>query len=287
MSAQIIHLEARSPSVSVVHVTPAMAEQWLGKNTQNRGLKKGSIAKMARDLKQGAFLLNGETIKFDTSGRMLDGQNRCHSIILANVSADVFVATGLPPEVMGTIDSGDKRKFSDLLQIRGETGTYSIAAIARRGYMWDQGSQSNTGKIVPSHTEMDGWLTDNPNAIIGAQLASRLGGLKVLPPSIIGLCYVLFSRLDPEQAEYFLEHTAHDAEYFLEHGADTADLRSAQPAFSLRKKVKALRATGGRVNETTALAFTILAWNSWRKGNDRNVYRMPKSGWGDSFPEPK
>lgn len=287
MSAQIVPLHDNEPSIKIVEVTPKLAEKWLGKNVQNRNLRKNIVAALVRDMRNGDFQLNGETIKFDTNGNLLDGQHRLHAIVLSGITAMMLVVTGIPTEAMGTIDAGAKRKFSDLLQIRGETGTYAISAIARRGYLWDKGHKSNTGAIVPTTTEMDEWLSANPSANTAAQLSSRLGSRKVLPPSIIGLCYVLFSRIDAEQAEYFLEHTAHDAEHFLERGADTADLRSAQPAFSLRKKIKALRATGGRVNETTALAFTILAWNSWRKGDDRNAYRMPKNGWGDNLPEPK
>lgn len=287
MSAQIIPFESNEPKLQIVAVTPEMAEQWLGKNTQNRNLRKNPVAAMARDMQAGAWHLNGETIKFDSTGKLLDGQHRLHAVILANRTIDLIVITGLESESMSTIDAGAKRKFSDLLQIRGESGTYSIAAIARRGFMWDQGHKSNNGNITPTNTEMDQWLSLNPSAIEASQVASRLGTSKVLPPSVIGLCYVLFARLDAEAAEFFLEHTARDAEYFLERGATTEDLYAAQPAFSLRKKIKSIREHGGRVNETTALAYTIQAWNSWRKGDDRHVYRTPKNGWGDNLPEPK
>src|SRR4051812_45826471 len=94
-----------------VLVTPAKAVKWLGLNSPvNRSKKASKIGGYAADMQAGRWNSNtGETIKFDTSGTLIDGQNRLEAVVLANVPVEFDVAYDVPSEAMIVIDSGAAR----------------------------------------------------------------------------------------------------------------------------------------------------------------------------------
>lgn len=58
-----------------------MAETWLSRNSNNRNLRGQVIASYARDMKSGAWVLNGETVKIASNGQLLDGQHRLNAVV--------------------------------------------------------------------------------------------------------------------------------------------------------------------------------------------------------------
>src|SRR5262245_34900010 len=94
------------PTAEVVEVSPALAEEWLSKNPNNRNLRRPVVDSYARDMSAGHWHLNGETIKFAANGELLDGQHRLHAIAVSGNSVSMVVIRGLSADVMLTVDSG-------------------------------------------------------------------------------------------------------------------------------------------------------------------------------------
>ena len=93
-------------------ITPEKAEQYLGKNTGNRSYKTAKIAAYARDIASGSFVVTGEAIKFDWTGRLIDGQNRLAAIISAGAPITTLVVRGLDPGSQMYLDSQGEPELS-------------------------------------------------------------------------------------------------------------------------------------------------------------------------------
>ncbi len=58
-------------------ITPGQSEEWLKNNNKhNRPLSRKDIERYAASMESGRWLLNGETIIFDNTGNLLNGQHR-------------------------------------------------------------------------------------------------------------------------------------------------------------------------------------------------------------------
>ena len=70
-----------SMRVEVIRITPELAAMWLERNSDNRKLRKYRAVVMAREMTEGNWKANGESISFDTAGAIVDGQHRLQAII--------------------------------------------------------------------------------------------------------------------------------------------------------------------------------------------------------------
>lgn len=266
-----------SPTVEFVDVDPATAEKWLARNPNNRNLRKAVVDGYTRDMIADNWVVNGETIKFDVDGRLIDGQHRLSAVVAAEVSVPMVVVRGMDPDIMDTVDVGAKRTYADALDLQGEDNTRNLASVVRRAVMWQRGARTNTGAIRPTAREMNAFIRENPQIRTSAELAARLSSRSLLPASVVGLSHWLFSPLDPD-----------DADWFLARAADGDGLPASSPIAALRNRVVKMRVGGGRVNETEALALVIYAWNAHRSGETRSKLQMPRGGLTpENFPDPQ
>lgn len=102
-----------------VEVTPAMAAEALSLMGVNRKLstKKAQTVKAAIQVNR--FEENGETVKFDREGLLVDGQHRLFGIQLANRPVVTWVAFNLSPAAVETLDRGTKRSAANVLELEG------------------------------------------------------------------------------------------------------------------------------------------------------------------------
>jgi hypothetical protein len=125
-----LRTQPRSAQASLVRVTPEMAADWLEQNEKNRTLSKGVVGQLVDDIRHDRWVLNGETIKFDINGRLIDGQHRLHAVVQSNTPVDMMVIRGLSPESQLTIDIGRPRTAGGQLQVTGVPNANNLASIA-------------------------------------------------------------------------------------------------------------------------------------------------------------
>lgn len=100
-------------------VTVAMAKEWLGVNVINRKIKGRHTLRLASALTKDEFEINGDTIRFNINGELIDGQNRLMAIIESGVPLQCIVVRGLPLTAQSTIDHGVPRSTADSLHMSG------------------------------------------------------------------------------------------------------------------------------------------------------------------------
>ncbi len=117
--------------IEVTTITPEVAAVMLENNPQNRTMRKFHMLQMAEDMASGAWQLNGDAIRVNCDGSLIDGQHRLAACVKSGVPFQTVVISGLPNEVRATIDGGAKRSHGDRLQMAGVKNALAVAAAAR------------------------------------------------------------------------------------------------------------------------------------------------------------
>lgn len=270
-------LTPEGPEYKVIEITSALAEKWLDQNTHNRNLREKAVDAYARDMTNGDWAENGESIKFAKDGTLLDGQHRLWAIAQSGVTLKMLVVTGLEQHTQETMDDGRKRTLSDALHLRGEQNAVVLASLLRRGLMWGHGVYRNTGANPPTTTECMAFLEKHPETRESAQAATGLRRPAKLPSSVLALTHWLFTRTDAE-----------DAAWFFDRLGSGAGLEKYHPVWTLRKRTAEIADESGRVPEDVLLAFVIKTWNAYRDGVPLKILRFAPGGANpEKFPMPR
>lgn len=135
--------ENSGPKASWVTVTPELAMKWLDEtNTKNRKVRQAHVDNMASDMLAGKWRgKNGEAIRFDTDGRLVDGQHRLYACIQAELPFDTLLVIGVDPEDYNSIGIGARKSFGDFLgPVHGEKNVALYAATVRLVFAWRSGN---------------------------------------------------------------------------------------------------------------------------------------------------
>jgi hypothetical protein len=266
------------PTYTVEMVGPDLARIWLGYNSRNRHIKQATIAAYARDMAAGKWMLRGDAIEFSAEPALLNGQHRLHAIVESGVTVPILVGRNVDEAVQAVTDTPAVRTFADQLVLASVPNAKTVAAVARRGLMWDRGIVSNVGGAYkPTHSEMAAWISRNPEVHDAAEIAVSVRSQIRLPGSVSGLAYIVFRRIDRDEANDFLGRLA-----------DGAGLPAGHPLLAFRARWIKERDLGGRVPETEILALLFIAWNHTRSGNSISKLQLPKAGLTSSnFPIPR
>lgn len=265
------------PSGEVVMVTPEIAEQMLAHNTNNRRARAASVAAYAADMEAGDWRWTGDPIRFAADGTLLDGQHRLLGIVQSGQTIPLLVIRGLAREAQENIDAGVPRKYADVLSLRGEPNAAGLAAIVRKVNMWESGSRADSNGGKPTSAQLNRTLEAHPELRDITRSAQNIAGPVGLPASLIGLCWWLFSDIDQE-----------DADFFMQRLADGQAMSSGYPIYELRKQIAASRNHRGERSQKYLLAITIKAWNAFRAGDQIAQLKFRVGGAKpEQFPEPK
>lgn len=258
----------------LVHVTPQIARTWLNHNPKNRSLRESPVARFSRDMVAGAWLENGDAVRFDENGNLLDGQHRLKAIADSGTTQTSLVVAGLPKLVQDTLDDGTRRTMSDRLAFHEEASPAILSAVLRNIILWEQGSRKNgLGRYQPTVTESLEFLEQHRPVRVAAAAAERYKKTKFISTATIGLCWWLFSRLDAKQCDEFFARLA-----------DGEMLTKTSPIYVLRERLRDLNAGPAKPTRTYILAITIKAWNAFRDGREITILRWSEN---ENFPEPK
>lgn len=101
----------------VIEVTPKMAENWLSRNKNIRQLMEPTYRLYAESMRNGKWDKNGESIKFDEDGNLIDGQHRCKAAVESGKSFVTSVVYGV--ESADNIDRNKVRKPDQIIAGKG------------------------------------------------------------------------------------------------------------------------------------------------------------------------
>ena len=136
---------------ATIYVSPATAERWLAKNTANyRALSADKVSMYARDMKNGEWKNNGETIKFYEDGTLFDGQHRLAGVVKAGVPVLMTVVWGISKDVK-ICDSGMNRTHFQILKastVDKRLHNTQIVAMVNRIVSKDLGTRKQASRMM-------------------------------------------------------------------------------------------------------------------------------------------
>ena len=248
----------------IKNITPTLAASWLKKNINNRSYNDHHAVAMSRDFKNGKAVENGESIKFDTDDRLIDGQHRLHAILKSGITLKMIVVTGLDttPGVQNSIDIGRKRSFGDQLHIAGYHNGDNLAGAISFLISFERGIVTGGGGTRPTPFEKWRYLLDHPD--VETSLSTILSYRKkctastrslLTPSSAAGLHY------------HFKDAGVELADEFFERLATGENMRKTHPVMVLRERlIQNALSTHQKLSTKAAIAITIKAWNSFVGG---------------------
>jgi hypothetical protein len=108
-------------------VDKTVADNLLETNEGNRPFKNKKIITLKKAWEKGHWKINGDTIKLDKRGKVIDGQNRLKFISDLDIKMTLWFCKGLKRDSQTTMDNVTNRSFADWLTMDGRM--YKNASI--------------------------------------------------------------------------------------------------------------------------------------------------------------
>ena len=210
-------------------------------------------------------MLNGEAIKFNKNGSVDDGQHRLHAIVRSGKTIETLVVRDLGEGAQDTIDIGVRRRFSDVLRLRGELDSQSLAAIVKMS--WHYANNDMSRVLIPSNQEMLTYLEKNSGLRNAVEVAKAMRHAVTGPISIYGAFAHLVSNIDAEEAEYFINR-------FI----DGVGLDANSPILHLRNYFAKASTSREKHPINIMFAHMLKAWNLHRDGVKVRVLSYKSGG---------
>jgi len=239
---------------TVMIITPDYAQQLLNNNTHNRPLSKRKVDEWTRLLKNNQWIYNGDAIRVDTKGTLLDGQHRLHACVKSGIPFKAILATGIDPQAFHTIDTGKRRSASDALAIAGEKHTARLAATLSLLYKYqirafDTVSNERRGSIMNNEDYLN-LLDNNPQIRESVKLVGN--SYRPYDLAVFACFHYLASKVNFDVANQFYEklHTG-------------IGLELDCPILALRETLSKKYMSVEKPTTRTILALTIKAFNCY------------------------
>ena len=258
-----------------------LAQRYLAERDDDRPFSNGHLRYLVERQKRGEWQTNGDSLKFDTDGKLRDGQHRMMMVMQTGIPIEVVVVRDIAPDAFITMDTGKNRNLSDILAIKKYPNHASLAQalIWVYRYVTDYMAQGGSRK---SHEQQLGMLGKHSELQESVAFCLNLGQPAGRPgfQGITMATHYLFSRIDTEAANDFIERYVTGLR--LEEQTD--------PVAVLRGQVVSFATA--RVKPVALQVFRLyaLAWNAKREGRQqKQLYKVrptsPRRPKIDGFPK--
>lgn len=250
-----------------VTVNKQMAQDWLERNIdRNRTISRQRVRRLAGDMTARRWKRTGETIKFDRTGRLVDGQHRLSAVIEADMPVEFDVAYDVAEDAVTAIDQGRARSAKDVFHMAGEVSAKVMAASAKISINYLEGYNPNYSRTTQQLIE---FVEAFPSL---REMATKTEGLYgTIPPSPF-IAVMFLASADGTRSAL--------VDNFIEGVRTGANLDVGDPRLALRTTIQNAKgsAQGSRVLDP-AFVFhvTTRAWNAYVEGRPLAVARYQRS----------
>lgn len=260
----------QEPYARLETIGPERAAHLLLHNDHNRPIVRTNLARICRDLRAGAWKLNGETIVIASDGTLMTGQHRLQAVIVTGVPIRSFVVYGVNPDVFYTVDQGTPKNPAAILSIAGHKNGSKLAAVARTlRAVYEGTSEVQRGTFTP----LDAIATLEAHPSIYEWVSTYVG---CKPAQKIFTCAAL-SVLVAGAEKYGIDIVM---DFFRKAGIG-ADLKTSEPAYLFRERILSIPAMS-QVRPAQVMAWAIKALSAHCTGKKIGVLRMRVD---ESWPE--
>lgn len=253
-------------------ITPETAKRMLGLNVGNRAINKRHVDSLAREMQNGRWKINGDTICLNGS-KLIDGQHRLHAVVQSGVTIKSLVVEDLPSDVFDTKDVGKRRSAGDTLSVLGKRNANRLAAalVMVDKYMTGRADRN----VQYSNTEVELLLGKYPD--LEDHIVTSISGRMLLTPAVLDSCFYIFSRIDRDLANDFVNSVMRGV-----------GLIEGTAWYVLRERLINNSLSKAKLPKSYMMALCIKAWNFQRVNKRVTYLRWVDSGKGaEAFPVAK
>lgn len=264
-----------------VEITPQIAKILLDMTDSRvqRRLKKKHVMWLSNTMKTGQFNQNnGDTIRQDVDGNIIDGQHRLAACIDANYTLETIFVKGLQTDTIKTIDIGQKtRTFTDILEITHRTNykyatkiTATVKFIMRfEKNIYDNGGWSIERSSLTTEMFLK-WIDENPDIIdfVGENMSIISTGDKLINAYLFcGLKWVID------------KYNKTESDKFFQMLSDGIGLEKLSPIYVLRKRILAekLGTYAYKMKHSELIFLIIRTWNYHLENRSVKKLFIPKT----------
>ena len=273
-----------------VEVSPALAAEWLSRNISietarhdNRKLKEGVYKKYLGIMQRGEWNeRNGETIKFDRDGNLIDGQHRLLAQVVTGKTMWWSVAFNCSDDAFVTVDNGSLRSAGDVVSMLGEKSANVLASAMSMYHRYINNGMMSGGAGSPTNSQiMDMLRNTNETAWRhSVEMAVRNRAVKgLVSPSIAAFLHYVGSQTQG----------ADRADQFLLAVCTCSGPSAGNQAINLLRNRLFENATATRRMPRIAIvAWCVKAWNAYiageaiGKGGLRYKYKATRNEKGET-----
>lgn len=255
--------KAKSIESYVITITPEMAAEILAEEYPNRHKSIGTIDAYARRMAENKWKLNGEAVKFDKDGNLIDGQHRLEASVKSGMPFETLVVLGLPGDAQDTMDDPRRRSVNDQQALRGLNLPASASAAARWLLRLRLGSISHAKRATNAEV-LDVLLKHKS---IGESAVLLKDREHILLPSIAVVMHYVGTHLLmlPEKATSFVD--------VMTSGVPAYE---GDPAHMWREKLIRAKTIGNGLPAVEQWNGTVHAWNLFTANATVKRFQIPE-----------
>lgn len=278
-------LQAKKSDMEMMLVNPDHAIAWLEYSKfQNRKISERMVAKIASDIQKNHWRFDGNSLKFDKEGNLIDGQHRLWAIVKSQRCVLCLVIRNLDHNVVNVIDTGRSRTYGDILHFHGHVNSNALSNACRlllgfkehSGNLYDWARFRDRKMFSPSDVvkecEENAEIVNSLQTLVSYKFTKKFMGL-----GTAALCHYLFAQRDRLMADEFF--------YLLEKGVNLDEghaVLALKNCLTLRDHLTIQTAKGGYHRTAYLIALVIKAWNAYRE--ERPVKRLTYGVDKESYP---
>ena len=251
-----------------------MAQKWLGKNNNIRKLKDPLVKRYAACMVAGDWDSNGESIKFNTDGELIDGQHRLTAIARCGESIRMVVVSGVKDDTY--IDDGGKRSLGDYMVRAGFKNVNVLIAasrliIASNAGAWGTAQARNWQVSRRDHML---FCQENKECLDAAVSMSRPGqcaGIGGNSSILAAVLYLGSKNNNPAESSM--------AEWFSSRLIDGEDVTKTDAVWHARNTlIRNRNSKSTRLSPNFHRALLAVSWNKTLTGDECRSLRVSLSG---------
>ncbi len=267
-------------------IDPPMAQVMLDYNEGNRNIRPSKLDQYKRDMREGRYKFNGESLIVARNGRLNDGQHRLRAILETGLTFKSVVSFGVDPDAIDTIDLGSARSGADALNIDDVPNAAIASSLLKMVVSYERAMKestvpaghiilgSNSRVTVPEIRERYANSASSDRTLIedaasyAASHSKSFQGL--LNPQHVAFAYWLLGQIDQPATIAMLDKIR------TQMGFTRGD-----PIFAAYNNLKRA-ATKQTKNTNERIEILVRGWNNMRRGKSINAFRVM-----DAIPVPK
>lgn len=237
----------------------------------NRKIVKSRVARIARDILNGEWVLNNQAIGIGVGDFLLDGQHRLEALLLAaetnpDVTIESWVMWNADPKAMMTVDIGGNRVGRDQLAMLGIGNGSQVASALRLVWVYDNLPYDYQAwrREQFSPTQLRELATKHADLIENYSMGS--GAMGLLTPAAVAAALYLIRRDRPDLMEVLPR--------FLEPLKTGENLVKGSPILALREWARNAQKGGRRREGTMMMILLLRAFNHWVEDNKVKAMRF-------------